>query len=192
MSRTELNRANSSLLPVFICPGFHDAKLTEQWVRSLPAFTQPHIFEAFPADPIAVLRWLKQTVGEPSKADPLVAIGFSAGVVGMAGALSLWQQQGGKVARFFAVDGWGMPIVDLPVCRLSHDEFTHWSSLPLGAGKVNFYADPAVDHLAMWGASKQVAGWQVSAWQSGKAGGIAMTAHDFLWQQLQVERERAS
>ncbi len=196
MGRTELNSTDlhelGRKLPVFICPGFHDARLTEQWVRSLPSFTQPHTFTGFPADLIAVHRWLTQTIGEPANAQPLVAVGFSAGVVGMAGALGLWQQQGGKVARFFAIDGWGMPLVGLPVCRLSHDEFTHWSSLPLGSGKVNFYADPPVDHLAMWGQSEQVVGWQVSEWQSGKATGMAMTARVFLQQQLQLAWKQAS
>ncbi|KPQ37178.1 MAG: hypothetical protein HLUCCA11_01755 [Phormidesmis priestleyi Ana] len=123
---------------------------------------------------------------------PIVAIGFSAGVVGLAGALSLWQQRGGKVARFFAVDGWGVPVMGLPVCRLSHDAFTHWSSLPLGAGNINFYAEPAVGHLDIWGKSTQVNGWQVKGWQpGGTAGSKAMTAADFLAGQLQKEWDEA-
>lgn len=173
-----------SKLPVYVCPGFHDAALTDQWVRSLPPFTQPHIFSAFCADPLAVHRWLSQ---QANATDPIVAVGFSAGVVGMAGALALWQQQGKQVARFFAVDGWGVPLVGLPVCRLSHDKFTHWSSLPLGAGKVNFYADPPVSHLAMWSSAQRVEGWQVDDWENGKSRGIAVTSGEFLAHQLRLE-----
>ncbi len=159
--------------------------LTERFVRSLPPFTQPHVFNAFPADPIAVFRWL--THKNQNSTAPITAIGFSAGVVGMAGALTLWQQPSGKVARFFAVDGWGVPIVGLPVCRLSHDEFTHWSSLPLGAGKVNFYADPPVAHLALWETPEQVRGWQTNGWDSGSTQGIGISARDFLTRQLRLE-----
>ncbi|MGB3296354.1 MAG: hypothetical protein WBB01_25490, partial [Phormidesmis sp.] len=115
-------------LPVIIGPGFHAARLTNQMVRSLPDFTHPYIISALPADPFGVFDWLTQTLGSPQDSQsnplPLVAIGFSAGVVGLTGALTLWQQQGGTVAQFFALDGWGMPIVGLPVCRLSHDRFT--------------------------------------------------------------------
>ena len=178
----------SSQMPVIVGPGCHDRALTGRFVRSLPPFVRPHIVEAFPADPIAVFRWLTQTFEAPQSASEnavpmaLVAIGFSAGVVGLAGALTLWQQQGGQVARFLAVDGWGVPIVGLPVCRSSHDYFTHWSSLPLGAGQVNFYADPPVEHLEMWGSAEQVNGKQVGA-----SGEEFMTAAEFLRRQLKLE-----
>ncbi|MGB3299972.1 MAG: hypothetical protein WBA76_17040 [Phormidesmis sp.] len=191
---------HESVLPVIIGPGFHDQGLTDRFVRSLPSFVQPHIVEAFPADPIAVWRWLTRTFAAPTAANVankersadesaadntatgLIAIGFSAGVVGLAGALTLWQQQDNQVARFFAIDGWGVPIMGLPVCRLSHDYFTHWSSLALGAGSVNFYADPPVDHLQMWGDAQQVNGRWVS-----DSNEELMTAADFLQQQLKLE-----
>ena len=185
-----VNEAATSKLPIYICPGFHDSALTERFVRSLPSFTQPKVFSAFPADPVAVFRWLTRQASVSTA--PITAIGFSAGVVGMAGALTLWQQQSGKVARFFAIDGWGMPVVGLPVCRLSHDEFTHWSSLPLGAGKVNFYADPSVAHLAMWETPEQVHGWQTKGWDRGNTQGIAISARDFLTQQLRLEWEKVT
>lgn len=194
-TNSETNETAKSKLPVYICPGFHESVLTERFVRSLPSFTQPHIFTAFPADPIAVFRWLTQhwlSQQKYSPIAPITAIGFSAGVVGMAGALTLWQQQGKKVARFFAVDGWGMPIAGLPTCRLSHDEFTHWSSLPLGAGKVNFYADPAVEHLALWENPERALGWQVNDWEGGRSKGIATTASIFLNAQLQIEWQKMS
>ncbi len=182
---------DSYQLPVMVCPGFHEARLTAQWVRSLPPFVTPHVAKAFPANSLAVFDWLVQTTSwqsaaQPSWVQPIVAVGFSAGVVGLAGALALWQQQGGKVAKFFALDGWGVPVVGLPVCRLSHDSFTHWSTLPLGAGKVNFYADPPVAHLQLWEAPQRVNGWQVSGWPH-EAAKLPMTAAEFLRQQLQIE-----
>ncbi|MGI8934784.1 MAG: hypothetical protein ACR2FS_11990 [Phormidesmis sp.] len=177
-------------LPVMVCPGFHDARLTAQWVRSLPPFAQPHVIEAFPANPLAVFEELVQIFGspaakQPDQMQPIVAVGFSAGVVGLAGALALWQQQGGRVAKLFALDGWGVPVVGLPVCRLSHDSFTHWSMLPLGAGEVNFYADPPVEHLQLWGEPARVNGWQVAGWQGEAA--VPMTAADFLERSLRTE-----
>jgi hypothetical protein len=194
-------------MPVVIVPGFHARSLTLRMVRSLPPFVQPHVTEVFPADPIAVLHWLTQTFGSPHASDSkkdsqesrptgLIAIGFSAGVVGLAGALSLWQQQGGSVARFFAVDGWGVPIAGLPLCRLSHDYFTHWSSQLLGAGEVNFYADPPVAHLEMWGEADRVIG-QVIGRQSKATERCeesmtekSVTMAAFLRQQLTVERAK--
>lgn len=183
--QTATVRGAKGSIPVVIGPGFHAAGLTDQMVRSLPNGVQPHIVNALPADPFGVFHWLIETLGSPqdssSNLQPLVAIGFSAGVVGLTGALTLWQQQGGKVAQFFALDGWGMPIAGLPVCRLSHDLFTHWSTLPLGSGKVNFYADPPVDHLQLWGEPEQVQGWQVGGWAQTK---MPMTAAKFLRRQI--------
>jgi hypothetical protein len=191
--------------PVVIVPGFHAPQLTQALVRSLPPFVQPYVIGAFPADPIAVLNEITQTLGTPhahkkdlkeSRPAGLIAIGFSAGVVGLAGALTLWQQQGGQVSRFFAVDGWGVPIVGLPLCRLSHDYFTHWSSQLLGAGEVSFYADPPVAHLEMWGEvsrvfGRQVKGRQVKATeQKAQLCDESMTMAAFLRQQLIAQRDK--
>jgi len=186
--------------PVIICPGFHEASLTEQFVQSvfpssvLPTgelpprelllqHLRPLVVAAFCADPLAVFDWMTQTLGSPEEnPQPVVAIGFSGGVVGIAGALLLWQQQGGQVKKLIAIDGWGMPIVGLPACRLSHDYFTHWSSLPLGAGKVNFYADPPVDHLQMWRDPNRVSGQAASSWQ--RQNDLPVTASEFIRQML--------
>lgn len=178
-------------LPVMVCPGFHDARLTAQWVRSLPPFAEPHVIKAFPANPLAVFDELVQILGspvvnQPNQTQPIVAVGFSAGVVGLAGALALWQQQGGRVAKLFAFDGWGVPVIGVPVCRLSHDSFTHWSTLPLGAGEVNFYADPPAEHLQLWGEPERVNGWQIAAWPSARAK-VPMTAAAFLARSLRLE-----
>jgi hypothetical protein len=157
------------------------------------------VLESFPANPLGIFEQLTEILGHPKQiphASPITALGFSAGVVGLAGALTLWQQQGGKIATCFALDGWGMPLVGLPICRLSHDYFTHWSSLPLGAGDVNFYAEPAVDHLSLWASPEEVIGWQVNGWEKGafqnghtsskqpgkKSGNQPITAADFVRQ----------
>ena len=126
---------------------------------------------------------MTQTLRSPENAvPPVTAIGFSGGVVGIAGALLLWQQQGGRVQQLIAIDGWGMPLMGLPVCRLSHDYFTHWSSLPLGAGKINFYADPPVEHLQMWGDPDRVRGQITESWQ--RQNGQSVTAAEFIRQRL--------
>lgn len=199
----------TTTLPVIICPGFHDAALTEQWVRSLPSFTRHYIVDAPCVSPWAVHQWLIQTLGNPDTVSslPVVGIGFSAGVVGLAGALAMWQQQGGNVARLMAVDGWGMPLVGLPVCRLSHDKFTHLSTLPLDelleallggavrtggdAKSVYFYADPPVEHLALWGNPEIVQGWQVEKGPICKDTRVRMSAAEFLRRSLRLEWNRA-
>ncbi len=177
----------SAQLPVVILPGFHASALTDRFVRSLPSYTRHFVIDAFPTDPLAVYRWLQShfphSPTEPQI--PLVGIGFSAGVVGLAGGLSIWQQQGGAIARIIAVDGWGVPIVGLPVTRMSHDRFTHLSTLPLGAGNVNFYTEPAVPHLQLWQAPEAAAGVEVSGWQLDT--GVPMTAAEFLRRSLQAE-----
>ena len=83
--------------------------------------------------------------------------------MGGLGAALWWQTKGGKIKAFFALDGWGMPIVaNFPVYRLSHDYFTHWSSALLGSGQNSFYADPEVTHLDLWRYPHKVMGWWVS------------------------------
>jgi len=193
----------SAQLPVVILPGFHAPALTDQFVRSLPSYTRHFVIEAFPTDPLAVCNWLQAhfplSANQPpaQRQVPLVGIGFSAGAVGLAGGLAMWQQTGGLVARVIAVDGWGVPVVGLPVTRISHDRFTHVSTLPLGAGDVNFYAKPAVPHLQLWREPEAVAGLEVRGWQSslGLAGlgltrsteGVSMTAASFLRRSLHAE-----
>lgn len=67
---------------------------------------------------------------------------------------------GGSVVGLIAVDGWGVPLfASFPVHRVSHDQFTHWSSARLGAGQDSFYADPAVSHHDLWSAPQQAEGW---------------------------------
>ena len=161
--------------------------------------------------PIAIYDWLKTTIETQLEsrtdvtfpAPPVVVIGFSAGVVGAAGAAAVWNQTraeqsvqsplpiGGKVARLIAVDGWGVPVLGVPVTRISHDRFTHMSSLLLGAGDVNFYADPPVAHLDLWRSPEAAQGWQVDRWALPPGDGTAITAADFLQRQLHAEWNQA-
>ena len=96
------------------------------------------------------------------------------GAWGAALGLSLRQI---KVKALIAIDGWGVALWgNFPIYRLSHDYFTHWSSLALGGGDKNFYADPPVGHLDLWRSPQTTRGWQVNS--NGSKKGIA--ALDFI------------
>ncbi|MBW4697070.1 MAG: hypothetical protein KME03_04050 [Aphanocapsa lilacina HA4352-LM1] len=95
----------------------------------------------------------------------LVVIAFSAGVVGAAAALQsrYLKRAGITIEALIALDGWLVPLFcPFPIYRLSHDAFTHRTSLPFGMGRTNFFADPAVAHLDLWTAPNRVVGWQVT------------------------------
>lgn len=162
-------------MKVAICPGIHDPKLTESFLKGLSEHWPsqnlpsaiPHpkssLFWVFPAQDypaysaIDILRCLWRDV---AAAESLIFISFSAGVVGALGAAWGWQQGGGQVRAFIALDGWGMPLLgNFPIHRLSHDYFTHWSSALLGTGTENFYADPPVEHLDLWRSPQTAQGW---------------------------------
>ncbi|MBW4543202.1 MAG: hypothetical protein KME25_01955 [Symplocastrum torsivum CPER-KK1] len=158
---------------VIICPGVHDAQLTQSFLAELNSdntntvskhwFQNVLIFptQDYPAySAIHILEFLQRCTG--SMTPPVIFISFSAGVAGAIGAALGWQTLGGKVKAFIAFDGWGVPLYgDFPIHRISHDYFTHWSSALLGAGKENFYADPAVEHLDLWRSPNSSKGWWV-------------------------------
>ena len=152
-------------MPVIICPGIHPTELTDRFVLALQLRIQQECLvlptgQYPPYSAIAVYQWLNQQ--HRSTSEPLAFVCFSAGVVGGFGAALAWRLQGGTIHRFVAMDGWGMPLVaDFPIHRLSHDYFTHWSSGILGAGQYGFYADPPVEHLAIWRSPETCYGWQV-------------------------------
>ena len=150
-------------MTIIICPGIHPPELTEQFTREIRHKITADLLvlgsETYsPYSAIAVYQWLtKQNL---SQNEPLSFISFSAGVVGSFGAALAWQLQGGKIAHFIAVDGWGMPLAaNFPIYRVSHDYFTHWSSSILGKGQQGFYADPEIEHLEIW-RSPNTYGWQ--------------------------------
>lgn len=89
-------------------------------------------------------------------------IAFSAGVVGVAGALTPRWLAGAnlQIKVLVALDGWPVPLFKpFAVYRVSHDLFTHQTSP--GRGLASFYADPAVAHLELWSAPARAQGWQV-------------------------------
>ncbi|KGF73923.1 hypothetical protein DO97_06155 [Neosynechococcus sphagnicola sy1] len=180
---------DSSPLRVVLCPGFHPPELTDQFWQGLAeqvsdmAILPPLCFPApdYPAySPLHILAFLHHHLPIAATAPPLVFIGFSAGVVGAIAAANIWQYQG-TVRALFALDGWGVPLAaPFPIHRLSHDAFTHWSSVLLGGGDPSFYADPAVPHLDLWRSPQTTIGWWIS--RSGDRG--ATTAAQFLGQWL--------
>jgi hypothetical protein len=169
-------------MTVVICPGIHQPELTESFLKELQVAraarnplipTQQSRFDSslnypknlliFPAQrlPVYSAIHVREFLGQHcSMAFPLVMICFSAGVVGGIGAAWGWQQAGGTIKAFMALDGWGVPLYgDFPIHRLSHDRFTHWSSQLLGAGIDSFYADPSVEHLELWRSPQMAHGW---------------------------------
>jgi hypothetical protein len=170
-----------------ICPGVHDRNLTDSFLAGLSEIWESEsddrpycqildralIFPAHqhpPYSAIDIFNFLcsQQLVGAiPPWLPPgesLAFISFSAGVVGAIGAAWMWQQFGGKVGAFFALDGWGVPLGgDFPAHRLSHDRFTHWSSALLGSGGDSFYADPPIAHLDLWKSPHKAQGWRIDS-----------------------------
>ncbi len=157
---------------ILIYPGIHPVALTERFIAALGLSNDSDDTEyaVFPTDvdpPYSGFH-CRQFMGEVLSAqvpqdNPVSIIAFSAGVVGAIAAAQYWHPRGIAIAHFIAIDGWGVPLAaEFPIYRISHDHFTHWSSALLGAGQVNFYADPAVDHLELWQAPDQAIGHVVS------------------------------
>lgn len=163
---------------LIICPGVHDPAVTAEFLAALdfaqlglsgwtvptdhlPPYSGLHILQ-FVQDQFAM------SVPDGDQQSPLLWIGFSAGVVGAIAAAHLWQHQGGQVVAVIALDGWGMPLVgDFPIHRVSHDFFTHCTSVGFGPAGDSFYADPGVPHLDLWRSPHAARGWQVVAAQHG-------------------------
>ncbi len=170
---------------VIVCPGIHSSHLTDDFLQELRQIESnlgkdlvvfpTHNYPAYSIKNIE--KFLKTNFGLPKTAPPIVFIAFSAGVVGAFGAAQAWQNEGGLIKAFIALDGWGMPLWgNFPIYRLSHDYFTHWSSALLGAGKESFYAEPGVEHLELWRSPHTVTGW----WHSDFGCRSRCTAAEFL------------
>lgn len=161
---------------IFICPGCHDPALTTQFLHQTQLQAQIDqgnglvfpVAQQAPFWGFNVRQFLKEELS-PQADSPLTFISFSAGVVGAIAAAHSWQHQGGVVGAFIALDGWGVILTgDFPIYRLSHDEFTHHTSVLLGHSVAQFYADPAVDHLALWQSPQAVMGWTVERQPTGE------------------------
>lgn len=156
-----------------IYPGVHPVALTDQFVAGLGLTSEMNTpqYAVFPteAHPPYSGFHCRQFMDEALQVqvvqdDPVSIIAFSAGVVGAIAAAQYWHHRGIAIANFIAIDGWGVPLAaDFPIYRMSHDHFTHWSSALLGAGQLNFYADPSVDHLKLWQAPDQAMGYVVTS-----------------------------
>lgn len=153
-------------MSIIVCPGIHAPGLTQSCLQDLQQelcqdeLTNWVVFPTkdYPAySPVHLLKFLQQQLDQRT---PIIFLSYSAGVVAAISAAWLWEQQGGAVRAFIALDGWGVPLGgDFPIHRLSHDYFTHWSSRLLGAGKESFYADPDVEHLDLWRSPRTTWGW---------------------------------
>ncbi|XWK91010.1 MAG: hypothetical protein U7127_13480 [Phormidium sp.] len=154
-------------MSLIICPGMHEAKLTESFLAGLQlkASQKPEDTLIFPIedDPAYSAGHILHFLCENhSLSSPIAIISFSAGVVGAIGAAWGWQLLGGEVTAFIALDGWGVPLTgNFPIHRLSHDYFTHWSSALLGSGEDSFFAEPSVEHLELWRQPQTVVGYWI-------------------------------
>lgn len=161
-------------MSIFICPGFHLPELTQYFLQqlllsansSLCLSEKIRIFSATKytaLSPLHIMQDLIDTYGQPPVAPPILFIGFSAGVIGAMSAAWGWQLGGGQVKAVIAIDGWGVPLVgNFPIHRLSHDYFTHTTSIISNCQGDSFYADPSVAHLQMWRSPSTVTGWSIS------------------------------
>ena len=161
-------------MSIFICPGFHLPELTQCLLQDLLVSANFSLnfsekIRIFPArsytalSSLHIIRNLLDTYGPPLAAPPIVFIGFSAGVIGALGAAWEWQLGGGQVKAVIAIDGWGVPLGgNFPIHRLSHDYFTHATSIVLNSQVNSFYAEPSVEHLQMWRSPSTVQGWAIS------------------------------
>jgi hypothetical protein len=195
----QMSVSSEAEMTLVICPGMHDPALSDRFCQALFSrlskaaptaadhSAQPYLL--MPTDRHAPFdgwgMWSYwQTQIDPS-ADVLI-IAFSAGVVGAIAAAQLWQGQGRTVTAVIAIDGWGVPhLGNFPCHRLSHDHFTHWSSALLGAGLDSFYAEPGVEHLAMWRSPDQVSGYWLPTPQATPHQAQKTTAVEFIASLLQ-------
>ncbi|MBD2082271.1 hypothetical protein [Leptolyngbya sp. FACHB-17] len=140
-------------MEILICPGMHPPALTDAFLSKLSLGN----CQVFPPDrPVYSPRHLLDFF---SPQDAVLIIAFSAGVVGAIAAARIWQRQGIRIAALIAIDGWGVPLFgEFPIHRVSHDYFTHWSSLMMGGNATHFYADPPVEHLILWQSPTTVKG----------------------------------
>ena len=159
---------------IIICPGIHNPQFTQEFLDGLQGCATGNLARQLNREvlilpngdypiysAIHILVDLQRHLN--SAKTPIIFIAFSAGVVGAIGAAWGWQILGREVKAFMALDGWGVPLSgNFPIHRLSHDEFTHWSSALLGRGEESFYGDPAVDHLDLWRKAGVCQGWWVN------------------------------
>ena len=189
----EARKLKNKEMQIVICPGVHDVGLTAAFLAEMgdalataivyptdryPPYSPQHLLNFLCGALFSSNSTAAAAIASATVHAPLCFISFSAGTVGAIGAARQWQRLGGQVAALVAIDGWGVPLYgDFPICRISHDFFTHWSSAALGSGESGFYADPPIAHLNLWRSPQTVQGWWV---RSQKGDRIATTAAQFL------------
>jgi hypothetical protein len=179
-------------MSVIICPGVHSPELTQAFLQEIGKSLDPQQVYTFPTQyfPAYSACHILSFLGVPQFSlglqfppcvQPVLFIGFSAGVAGAIGAAQIFQRLGGQVKALIALDGWGVPLAgDFPIHRISHDRFTDWTS-PLwgrnerGRNDSSFYADPSVAHLELWRSPQTAQGWTVDGQKR-----YATTAAKFL------------
>lgn len=162
-------------MTVIICPGVHPPELTASFIEQVGSQIDDYLVVptdiALPYSAPHVLHYLHRqfmvprplAAQPPQSSVPLLFVGFSAGVVGAIGAAWMWQALGRTVKAFVAFDGWGVPLFgNFPIHRISHDRFTHHSSILWSGASESFYADPPVSHLDLWRSPRTASGWRVS------------------------------
>ncbi|MDJ0732695.1 MAG: hypothetical protein QNJ47_01195 [Nostocaceae cyanobacterium] len=181
-------------MKIVICPGIHEAQLTNSFLSGLQGLiptgsnlsTKVNILiypyhNFLSLSGIHIFQFLQEQLKDKLES-PVVFIGFSAGVVGAMFAAWKWQMWTGNVKAFIAIDGWGVPVCgNFPIHRISHDDFTHWSSKILGSGDNNFYADPPVEHLEIWRSPQKVPGWWVDSLMGEAPAKRRLSAGEFLY-----------
>lgn len=147
-------------MTIIICPGIHDPRLSEDFIKCFPQLKNYLIFptDHYPAfSGFHLWQFLQK---QKILNQPLTFLAFSAGV---AAAIAVAQFEQLQVKKIIALDGWGVPLFgDFEIYRCSHDYFTHWSSALMGGGEVSFYAAPPVEHLFLWRHPDQVTGWMIN------------------------------
>lgn len=171
---------------LIICPGIHDIQLTHNFLNILKQSNLVEHYLIFPTNQypayssLHLYYFLQQNIAN-FKQYNLMFIAFSAGCVAALGTATILNNIYHNVQGLIAFDGWGVPLIaNFPVYRVSHDYFTHWSSQLLGGGILNFYANPDVSHLNLWGQPQQVKGWQVQPLTLGNSIITPITLIDFL------------
>jgi hypothetical protein len=184
-------------MSVIICPGVHSPELTQAFLQGIGKSLDPQQVYIFPAQHFPaysafhILNFLgvpqfSPGLQFPPCVQPVLFIGFSAGVVGAIGAAQIFQSLGGQVKALIALDGWGVPLAGhFPIHCVSHDRFTDSTSLLWGRNDSSFYADPAVAHLELWRSPQTAQGWAVDGQKR-----YATTAANFL-QHLLIQYQEA-
>ncbi len=182
-------------MTLILCPGIHPPAWTTAFWAHLGPVCPPGYGDCLIFRTSSQAQWspyaLRQFCTAQSIAPPIILLAYSAGCVAATGMAHDWAQRGQTVAALIAIDGWGVPTVGpWPTYRLSHDAFTHTTSLWLGAGRGNFYASPSVAHAAMWCSPHQVVGYAVPGQGQPMSPPQPMTALRFLVNALEQVLQR--